>query len=193
MNTKFLSIGLALVLVGSIGILTFGYFFPRNMGIDAAEGVAGEYLTRFGNPDIAISEIMEFELNYYVVYYEKSTGVGAFEMLIDKSTGNIFPEYGPNMMWNLKYGHGGMMGGWRSTPSTQMPIDVDEARSIAQGYLDGVYAGAEAAEVHQFYGYYTIHVSRDGGLVGMLSVHGYEGLVWYHSWHGEYVQSREID
>jgi uncharacterized membrane protein len=32
-------------------------------------------------------------------------------MLIDKNTGQIFPEYGPNMMWNLKYGHGGMMTG----------------------------------------------------------------------------------
>jgi hypothetical protein len=29
---------------------------------------------------------------------------GAMELLVDKSSGAIFPEYGPNMMWNLKYG-----------------------------------------------------------------------------------------
>ena len=41
---------------------------------------------------------MEFEFNFYVVYFEKSTGIWAFEMLIDKESGRIFPEYGPNMM-----------------------------------------------------------------------------------------------
>lgn len=193
MNTRYLTLGLALVLVGAAGILAFNFLFARNPNIDAAEGIAEGYLTRFGNPDIAIKEIMEFELNYYVVYYEKSTGIGAFEMLIDKSTGNIFPEYGPNMMWNLKYGHGGMMGGWRTSPSAQMPIDVNEAKSIAQEYLNSAYPEAIAEEVHPFYGYYTIHVTRGDRVFGMLSVNGYEGIVWYHSWHGDYIQSKEIN
>ena len=29
------------------------------------------------------------------------------ELLIDLYTGNAWPEYGPNMMWNTKYGHMG--------------------------------------------------------------------------------------
>ena len=62
---------------------------------------------------------------FYIVYYEKNTGIGAFEMLIWKQTppsgmmggmmgcgmgggnritaGVIMPEPGPNMMWNTKY------------------------------------------------------------------------------------------
>jgi hypothetical protein len=55
--------------------------------------------------DLTIAVIMEFEQIFYVVYFEESTGIGAFEMLIEKNTGRIFPEYGPNMMWNTKYGH----------------------------------------------------------------------------------------
>jgi len=72
-------------------------------------------LTSLNSLDLAIGEIMEFEQNFYVIYYEKSTGIGAFEMLIDKRTGRIFPEYGPNMMWNTKYGHLGMMRGLEPT------------------------------------------------------------------------------
>jgi hypothetical protein len=30
-----------------------------------------------------------------------------FEVLIDKYSGVVFPEMGPNMVWNVKYGHMG--------------------------------------------------------------------------------------
>lgn len=141
-----------------------------------------------------IAEIMEFEYNYYVVYYEKSTGIGAFEMLIDKMSGRIFPEYGPNMMWNIKYGHGGMMGG----PGGMMggfnqpldeTIDEEEALEIAQVFLNEIYQGQEANDPHPFYGYYTIHTTREGKIIGMLSVNVFDGAVWYPSWHGDYIQS----
>ena len=112
-------------------------------------------------------------------------------MLIDKTTGRIFPEYGPNMMWNTKYGHGGMMSGWAQPPSDEMPINQDQAVSIAQEFLDNVYHGAVVEDPHPFYGYYTIHVTRDGQIYGMLSVNGYDGEVWYHNWHGTYIQTRE--
>lgn len=60
-----------------------------------------------GNPNLAIMEIMEFQNNFYIIYYEKDTGIGAFEMLIWKEE----PRSG--MMG------GGMMGGrhddsWRN-------------------------------------------------------------------------------
>jgi len=47
-------------------------------------------------------------------------------------------------------------------------------------------------DAHLFYGYYTIHVIKDGEIYGMLSVNGYDGAVWYHNWHGSHIQSREI-
>jgi hypothetical protein len=99
----------------------FGIYQLRTDNIDRALSIAERYLASLDNPDLAIDEIMEFELNYYVIYYEKSTGIGAFEMLINKDTGRIFPEYGPNMMWNTKYGHAGMMGVGAKRPQQRCP------------------------------------------------------------------------
>jgi hypothetical protein len=192
MNRK-AALGVALIAIGVIGILAVTTYLLRpSSDIELASGIAEEYLDSLHDADLAIDEIMEFEQNYYVVYFEKSSGIGAFEMLIDKDTGRIFPEYGPNMMWNMKYGHGGMMGGWRQAPTAQMPIDQAEAISIAQEYLDQYAPGAVADDPHPFYGYYTIHVTKDGKIVGMLSVNGYDGTVWYHNWHGAYIRSLEL-
>jgi len=192
MNRKRLALGIVLFSISVIGLLALSLSQLRTDNIDLALDIAEEYLDAMGNPDLAIDEIMEFEQNFYVVYVEKSTGIGAFEMLIDKDTGRIFPEYGPNMMWNTKYGHGGMMGGWRQAPSEQMAINQEEAVSIAQEYLDLYLPGTVTEDPHPFYGYYTIHVSKDGVIFGMLSVHGYDGTVWYHNWHGAFIQSLEI-
>ncbi len=164
--------------------------------MDQALTIAESYLVSQNNPDLAIDEVMEFEQNFYIIYYEKSTGIGAFEMLIDKSTGRIFPEYGPNMMWNTKYAHGGIMGGWHGMngspqQSGPMLIEEDKAVEVAQNFLDGVYPGTSPEDPHPFYGYYTIHVTKDGEIYGMLSVNGYDGSVWYHNWHGAYIQSWE--
>lgn len=180
-----------LVSVGIIG-LTLVFFQPRVYSMDDAFAMSERYLISLNTRDLAIGEIMEFEQNFYVTYYEESTGVGAFEMLIDRGSGRIFPEYGPNMMWNVKYGHGGMMGNWSQTPSGQMSIDHNEAILIAQEFLDVSYPGTIAEDLHQFYGYYTIHVIKDGEIYGMLSVNGFDGAVWYHNWHGSYIQSRSV-
>ncbi|MDP2901440.1 MAG: hypothetical protein Q8O47_10805 [Candidatus Bathyarchaeota archaeon] len=193
MVSKSVLLGASLVVLGIIGILGVVALGPRQvLGMDEAESIATNYLKSFGGSDIQVKEIMEFQINYYVEYKERSTGLGAFEMLIDKQTGSIYPEYGPNMMWNLKYGHGGMMGGWSTPPSAQMSVSASQAKTIAQGYLDGAYPGSVAEEVNQFYGYYTVHITKSGTLFGMLSVNGSSGVVWYHSWHGAYIQSREI-
>jgi len=174
-----------------------GYNSYRNgqrITIDEATQTAQAYLASFGNPDIAIDEIMEFQYNFYVIYYEKSTGIRAFEMLINPYIGRIFPEYGPNMMWNTKYGMmsgmGGMMGGRRGPPTANMPVTKDQTVTIAENYLKTHLSGASTEEPDVFYGYYTIHIVKDGKIYGMLSVNGYNGQVWYHSWHGQFVQMK---
>jgi len=40
-------------------------------------------------------------------------------------------------------------------------------------------------------GPYTVHTLRDGEIDVMLSVHGTTGQVWYHTWHGGFVQMIE--
>jgi len=91
------------------------------------------------------------------------------------------------------YGMGGyeMMGSYWVQP-LEMPITSDQALKIAQSHLD-VYSppGAVADHVHTFYGYYTITVSV-GELYGMLSVNGYNGQVWHHTWHGSFIQRIKI-
>lgn len=184
--------GFFFVAIGVLGLPALNLIQPRTYDINQALSVAEGYLSSQNNPDLAIWEIMEFEQNYYVIYYERSTGIGAFEMLIDKGTGRIFPEYGPNMMWNTKYGRHNMMGGWRSSYPGEMTVSLGEAVAVAQQYLDSSYPGAVADDPHRFYGYYTIHAVRDGQIFGMLSVNSYNGEVWYHDWHGGYIQSLEI-
>jgi hypothetical protein len=99
------------------------------------------------------------------------------------------------MMWNTKYGHmGGMMGGWRGRRSGSMIVTPERARGLAQGWMDQTLPGASAAEqADAFYGYYTIHVMRNGQVYGMLSVNGYSGEVWYHDWHGDFINMKELE
>jgi hypothetical protein len=39
-----------------------------------------------------------------------------------------------------------------------------------------------------FPGYYTLHVLEDGETVGMLSVNSYTGQVFFHHWHGDFIE-----
>ncbi|QIN84439.1 hypothetical protein GBA63_18660 [Rubrobacter tropicus] len=158
----------------------------------------------YGNADLEVGEVMEFSSNYYAEVRESGTGIYAMELLIDKRTGQVYPEPGPNMMWNTKYGMmsggmGPMMGAGGNgtvngppqripgTPSDEMPVTPEQARKIAEDYLDRVSPGTEAEKPDTFYGYYTLHTERDGEVTGMLSVNGYSGEVWYHTWHGAFV------
>ena len=192
MIQKRTGLAIALIAIGVTGLLLTGFLSTGAYNIDQALTISESYLTSQNNPDLAIDEVMEFEQNFYIIYYEKSTGIGAFETLIDKSTGRIFPEYGPNMMWNTKYGHGGMMGGWSQLPPEDNFVNEDDAIRFAQDFLDSVYPGTVAEDPHPFYGYYTLHVTKDGEIYGMLSVNSIDGAVWYHNWHGAYIQRREI-
>ena len=34
---------------------------------------------------------------------------------------------------------------------------------------------------------------KDGQVFGMLSVNGYSGEVWYHNWHGAFIEMEELE
>jgi hypothetical protein len=170
----------------------------RLTAAEVAKAVDVYLAQNYNNSDLEVVELMEFEKNFYAQVAEKSTEINAFELLIDPYTGVIWPEYGPNMMWNTKYGHmsgmGGMMTqGWGGKgigePTADMPVKLDQARKNAQAYLDARKSGLTIEDgTDVFYGYYTVHtLDKDGNTVGMLSVNGYTGRVWYHTWHGKFV------
>ncbi len=157
---------------------------------DQAVAAARAYISAYGNPDLQLGEVMAFSNNFYAQAIEKSTGRAAFEFLVDRYTGAAYPEPGPNMMWNTKYGYmTGMMGGsWGSAPAGGMTVTPEAAHKLAQQYLDS-YAPGTTVESggDAFYGYYTIETLRNGKIAGMLSVNGYTGQVWLHTWHGSYI------
>lgn len=175
--------------------------------IDVAKQAFQGYVERTGNPDLTLDEVMQFQWNYYAIVQEKSTGSKAFELLADPQTGAIFPEMGPNMMWNTRYSPiGGMMGGmggfapggmmsgtWGPTAPTTLPtITADQATQIAQQWLDQYQAGSATEAPDNFPGYYTLHITKDAAISGMLSVNAYTGQVWYHTWHGTFVVSSQL-
>jgi hypothetical protein len=165
--------------------------------LDEAKAAIERYVQSLGYSGLAVHEVMEFERNYYAIVSEKDTGIGAMELLVDKDTGAVRPEPGPNMMWNARYGMmsgGGMMGrrGMMAGPARgEMTLSAAEAEEVAQRWLDANLPGRSAGEADPFYGYYTLHFLQDGKIDGMLSVHGGTGDVWYHSWHGSFVQMIE--
>lgn len=159
--------------------------------LDQATDAARQYLSTYGNPDLILVEVMEFSNNFYAEVEEQSTGVHAFELLIDRYGGSVYPEPGPNLMWNARYGH---MGNWQSQPEGAMPVTAQQARADTQQWLDLYLPGTSAAdEADTFYGYYTIHVMKAERIYGMLSVNGYTGAVWYHTWHGTFVGMKEME
>jgi hypothetical protein len=163
--------------------------------LDQAVEAARRSLAAYGNPDLRLTEVMEFTNNFYAEVVEKSTGIHAFELLIDRYTGAAYPEFGPNMMWNTKYSQmGGMMDGWGSQQAGPMTVSAVQTRKFAQQWLDQFLPGMLVAEsADAFYGYYTIHVLKDKSIYGMLSVNGYTGEVWYHTWHGDFIKMKELE
>ena len=170
--------------------------------IDQATQAAQRYVTALNNPDLKVTQVEEYTGNFYIQVHEISTGNGAFELLVDKYTGNVYPEMGPDMMWNTKYaattgmmgifsGFRGMMG-FQRTASTPMTLTVDQAKTDAQQFLSANYAGTTIGDATAFNGYYTLEVLQSGSVYGMLSVNGYTGQVWYHTWHGAFIQELPV-
>ena len=160
------------------------------------------YLDRLGNPDLAVDEVMEFERNYYAIVMQSSTGSGAFELLANKQNGAVFPEPGPNMMWNTQYGHlagstsrmmpgYGMMGGQPAGSPGQITVTAERAQELAQQWLNVNQPGSATEASDAFPGYYTVHTTKDGAITGMLSVNAATGQIWYHSWHGTFIAESE--
>jgi hypothetical protein len=177
----------------------------RPLTLDQAQAAVLKYIQNLPNnagANLAPVEVMEFANGFYVAVGDKTDGTGAFEVLVDRYSGNVSPEPGPNMMWNTKYGmmtgqlggpQGGMMGmmGLWTPPTGAPAVSEQQARANAQKFLDTKFPGAKLPEdVMAFPGYYTIDFEVNGQPAGMLSVNAYTAQVWYHTWHGQFLSER---
>lgn len=196
----FLLIGIGLLVataaLGAAGAaISRGALGGSGQTIGQAQQSAQAFVDRTGRSGLVLDEILEFQDNFYVRVKESGTDVGAFELLVDRSTGAVAYEPGPDMMWNTKYGPMasramGMMG-W-TLGGGPMTVSAHDASTIAQDWLDRRGGGYTAGTPDSFYGYYTFDYEKGGRIAGMLSVNGYTGQIWYHSWHGAFVTSREL-
>lgn len=146
-------------------------------------------------PDVEVDDVMPFADHSYAQFVGPD-GAGLAEVLVDRYTGVVTPEPGPNMMWNLRTGMGGYgmgafgmggnpMGRWGASPNAPRErYDEAEARDLAGTFLDAYLPGAEILAGQTFPGYVTFDYGRDGRIDGMLSVHLGSGQVWPHTWHG---------
>ncbi len=165
------------------------------LNLDSAVAVAEAYIAAWEDENLELHEIMQFDNHFYAEVAEVDSGRGAFEFLIDPSTATVYPEPGPNMMWNARYGmhaegYGpGMMSGFDPDyDGIEMTITQEQAIELAQAFLDDFDGDLTVGgEPLVFYGYYTLHIEEDGAIVGMLSVNGYTEQVWLHHWHGEFI------
>jgi hypothetical protein len=164
------------------------------IAIATAKTIAQNYVESLNNPDLIVKQVEEYTANFYVQVNEKNTNNGAFQLLINKYTGSIYPEMGPNMMWNTKYGmmRGGILGGIYGTPTTTMTVTATQATANAQQYLNTYLLGTTTGDVTTFYGYYTLEVLNGTTPYSMLSVNGYSGQVWYHTWHGTFINELQV-
>ncbi len=161
--------------------------------INQASEIAKTYVASLNNTDLTVKEIEEYTNSFYVVVSQKSTGNGAFELLVDKYTGLVRPEPGPNMMWNSQYSFGAGYCNWAQAAITTTPtVTVEQAKTYAQQYLDSYLQGTTVGDVTAFSGHYTIEVLSNGTPYGLLSVNSFTGQVWYHTWHGAFVQEQTV-
>jgi hypothetical protein len=193
-HTALLVLTIGLIAVILIVFFSFSPLLSPTSKIDSfdqAKTLANEYLVGVGS-GLEIKEVEEWTNNFYVRVQEKNTGINAFELLVDRYSGRVMPEPGPNMMWNQKYGMmGGMMGRFQGTSTVNMTVNTTRAAEIAQKWLDSNFPSANVEDPDTYYGYYTIDFSKGGSTIGMLSVNGYTGDVWYHSWHGSFIDRVE--
>ncbi len=182
---------------GCMGRFGYGTTYPSTtatpLTITQATQIATTYVASLNNTNLNVVQIEEYSANFYVQVDEQSTGYGAFQLLINKVTGIITPEFGPNMMWNTKYTFGAGYCNWfRGTTTTAPTVTLDQAKTNAQQYLNTNLAGTTVGDVTTFYGYYNVEVLNAGTTYGMLSVNAYTGQVWYHTWHGPFIQELQV-
>ncbi len=166
----------------------------KPLTLDDAQSRIQEYLATLNNSDLKVADLEEYTWNFYATVKESTTGKGAFQLIVDKFSGRVVPEMGPNMMWNTKYSPmAAMMGNLGAAPSGgTMTFNAEQAKEKAQTFLKAFLPNTILAEPDTFYGYYNFDVLREGKPYGMLSVNGSTGAVWYHIWHGEYLGAKEI-
>jgi len=167
---------------------------------EKAKEIAQKYLHSLNFPELTLGELVEYSRCFVVKYQEKSTGRYAFDVLVDKRDGQIYPVMGPTMGWNTKYGHAGdMMGGigmgvGMAENFPGMPINLNEAQELAQKSLaqNNLQMTLNADHPHLHHGFYEFYGYTDGEPTYPIAINGYTGQVLFETWLGPIVNTTEV-
>ena len=126
------------------------------LSIEDAETAVTDYLATLNNDNLTLGEIMIFDNHAYAQIIDETTETGAFEVLVDPVSGNVFPEPGPNMMWNTEYGmmsggNFGMMGGMMNGQFDSGMMGGNQYGSNMMG--SGLYGGMMGSNMMGSFGY----------------------------------------
>ncbi len=113
--------------------------------------------------------------------------MGDMRSMMGSAWGGMTPAPGSGMMGSMM--GAGMMGPF--LPDSSGTLSGEEARRVAERWLQELDPALHAGEPEAFPGYYTFHALRRGRIEGMLSVHATAGAVLYHWWHGRFISMME--
>jgi len=155
-------------------------YYPEAKPIAQDEALKSmeSFAKQYGS-NVEIEDFMAFSSNYYAVLKDVNNNQNIAEVLVDRYSGSVYPEMGPNMMWNTLYGAG-------RTQAGNTGYDLAGAKKLAEDFLTGYLPGAKILESNEMPGYYTFDFGRNN-IEGMLSVNAYSGQIWVHTWHGSYL------
>ena len=121
-------------MMSGMGMMSTYVASSRPISQDEARRRAEGFAARYGQ-GVKIRDFMIFTDNFYVQVVNAKTGAGLGELLVDRYTGVVQPEYGPNMMWNSRFGMGGsgMMGANMYGQQNQTGMMGDQNQGAGQG------------------------------------------------------------
>lgn len=160
-------------------------YYPESKPVTQEEALRNmqSFAQQYGS-EIKVEDFMAFSSNYYGVMKDASSNQYIAEVIVDRYSGSAYPEPGPNMMWNTRYGAGREQAG-------NVSYDMASSKKLAEEFLTGYLPESQIMESHEMPGYYTFDFGRQE-IEGMLSVNAYSGQIWVHTWHGSYLGEMNV-
>ncbi|MFZ7120830.1 MAG: hypothetical protein ACOWWH_07775 [Eubacteriaceae bacterium] len=168
------------------------YDVSEQISIEELTNDIDEYIKKI-DENLIIDDVFLYEdYQYYFSIIEKDTELGAFELIVDSITGNIYSCNGANIKWNEKYAiykNGRCTNSLMSYSQLDEELSLVDANKIANEYVsDNINADYNIVTGNTFYGYYTFYIQEDAKTIGIISVNSQDGKVWLNNRHGEIIE-----
>lgn len=116
-----------------------------------------------GWTQLSIDEVHIFP-GFYEVEFNDTSGFKGPEVYVNRDSGAIGPEMGPNLIWDTRYGSG--------VGTCNAQLDEATARSIASSYLRGLNGSSEIqlGDSERHHGYWEFELMRNGQAINQVNV-----------------------